>query len=100
MAALIRVLTVNPGSHSLQLHLVETSPDPEDSPQVVDQRTAEHRPDDAAVRDDIRALLGGGDQVDAVAHRVVHGGPRLRRSALVSDDAELSPAQVREGISS
>jgi acetate kinase len=93
--ALSRVLTVNPGSHSLQLHLVETTTDPEAPPQVVDQRTAEHRPDDAAVRDDIRALLNGGEQVDGVAHRVVHGGPRLRRSALVGDGtlADVRAAQ-------
>ena len=55
------VLVVNAGSTSLKLR-------------VVDENEDAHEPDS----------LGGvaADELDAVAHRVVHGGPRLRAPVL------------------
>jgi acetate kinase len=58
--ASLRILVVNAGSTSLKLHVVEGD---------------NSRPVDALDQD-----------VDAVAHRVVHGGPRFRDPVLIDDD--------------
>jgi acetate kinase len=60
LAAPLRVLVVNAGSTSLKLHVVEG-----DDSQVVESLEQE---------------------VAAVAHRVVHGGPRFREAAVIDDD--------------
>lgn len=60
LAAPLRVLVVNAGSTSLKLHVVEG-----DDSQVVESLEQE---------------------VAAVAHRVVHGGPRFREPAVIDDD--------------
>ena len=60
LAAPLRVLVVNAGSTSLKLHVVEG-----DYSQAVDSLEQE---------------------VDAVAHRVVHGGPRFREPAVIDDE--------------
>jgi acetate kinase len=65
LAAPLRILVVNAGSTSLKLHVVEGD---------------ESRPVDSLRQD-----------VDAVAHRVVHGGARFRAPALIDDE-------VREAI--
>jgi acetate kinase len=80
----MRVLTVNPGSNSLQLHMVATD---RTEPVVLDQRKFEHRPDDATARDELRALLKGHEPADAVAHRLVHGGPELHQPTRVGHRA-------------
>jgi acetate kinase len=56
----LRVLVVNAGSTSLKLHVVEG--------------------------DESRAVDSLEQDVDAVAHRVVHGGPRFREPVLIDDD--------------
>jgi acetate kinase len=60
LAAPLRVLVVNAGSTSLKLHVVEG-----EESQAVDSLE---------------------QSVDAVAHRVVHGGPRFRAPALIDDE--------------
>jgi acetate kinase len=60
LAAQLRVLVVNAGSTSLKLNVVE-----EGASQEVDSLAQD---------------------VDAVAHRVVHGGPRFREPTLIDDD--------------
>lgn len=69
--ALLNVLVVNAGSTSLKLHLV--------------------RPDGSAERVDSLAAAAG--LVGAVAHRVVHGGPRFREPVVI--DGEVR-AQIFE----
>jgi acetate kinase len=59
------VLVVNAGSTSLKLR-------------VVDESEYAREPDSLA---DVSA-----DELDAVAHRVVHGGPRLRAPVLIDDE--------------
>lgn len=92
------VVTVNPGSSSLQLHLVA----PQD--RVVAQYVIEHRPDSAAaeraVTDFVRS--SGTVTVVAVGYRLVHGGVSLRRPTVVDEDvlrvaraaADLAPLHV------
>lgn len=80
-----RVLTVNPGSNSLQLHLVSVNDD--GGFDVLAERSAEHRQDEQASRDALGELLTHDPAPDIVGHRVVHGGPRLREPTMISDDA-------------
>jgi acetate kinase len=74
-----RVLVVNAGSSSLKLRLL--GPDDE----ALAEREVERwdgDPDDADIGDFIAAL----DRVDAVGHRVVHGGSRFRAATPIDDD--------------
>ena len=71
----MRVLVVNAGSSSLKLRLLGPG----------DELEAEHdlAPDDAEA---LGATLAGLPALDAVGHRVVHGGERFREAVLVDDD--------------
>jgi acetate kinase len=83
----VRVLVVNAGSSSLKHALV-------DDGAAVDSGTERWDPDDGGGRHGralSEALADAGHDVDAVGHRVVHGGPRLRSAALID-------ARVREAI--
>lgn len=73
----MRVLTVNAGSSSLKLAVVED-----------DRRVAAHTVErwDGADLDGLRAFVDDLEGLDAVAHRVVHGGPDLTSSVRVTDD--------------
>jgi acetate kinase len=75
----VRVLVVNAGSSSLKVSLVGDD----------DSRIAEHefkatagRFEDAELESAVRTM----DEVDAVGHRVVHGGPRYPASVRVAPD--------------
>ncbi|MEV4319992.1 acetate/propionate family kinase [Actinocrispum sp. NPDC049592] len=66
------ILTVNPGSNSLQVHVVESG-------KVITAVTQEGHSADAFAK---LELTGS---VDAVGHRLVHGGPHLRQPTVVTD---------------
>ncbi|NLE23717.1 MAG: acetate/propionate family kinase [Actinobacteria bacterium] len=72
----MRVLVVNAGSSSLKLRVLGATDQLELSQ---DLRTVHGRPDPAALR---RALDAAG-AVDAVGHRIVHGGTQFRAPVLV-----------------
>jgi acetate kinase len=84
-----RVLVVNAGSSSLKLRLLGPGDD------VLADREVERwdgEPDHADIADFVRGL----DGVDAVGHRVVHGGSRFIEATLIDDDVvaaieELTP---------
>lgn len=82
----MRVLVVNAGSSSLKLRVVDA-----------DDRVTD-RADLGAVGDvspdEIRAALDGLGDVDAVGHRVVHGGERFRRPVLVDDSVRAALADL------
>jgi acetate kinase len=65
-AARAEILVVNAGSTSLKLSVVDTDGSAEPAPSL----------------DEVRA------QVAAVGHRIVHGGARLRRPAVLDEDVE------------
>jgi acetate kinase len=74
----VRILVVNAGSSSLKLALLDGD---------------EHRASTTVERwegedhlEPITEFLDDLDDVDAVGHRVVHGGPRLTESVVVDDD--------------
>jgi acetate kinase len=73
----MRVLAVNAGSSSLKLSVV----DGDDS-----TRAAEEIDGDADPGDALGAFIANVGEVDAVAHRLVHGGPDLRRATVVDDE--------------
>jgi acetate kinase len=82
LAALMRVLVVNAGSSSLKLRLVGC-----------DDSLLWHAdlPADAGrsgVKDLERQVKPLREKVDAVGHRVVHGGPRFRSPVLLDDEVE------------
>jgi acetate kinase len=67
------VLTVNPGSSSLQLHVVET----EGNAVLAAERSAE-KAGRAAAAKALDSLLAGIDTpITAAGHRLVHGGPHF-----------------------
>jgi acetate kinase len=89
------VLTVNAGSHSLQLAYV-------DGDEVRDQCKVAEAPGSAAAERAIDGFLAGGVGFAAVGHRLVHGGDAVRRPTVIdervraalNDAADLAPLHV------
>jgi acetate kinase len=81
----MRVLTLNAGSTSLKAHLVAGG-------RVAAQHAADWQADDRERVLDaaLDALRVDGASVDAVAHRIVHGGDRLTNHTLIDDDVEAA----------
>ncbi|WP_433443131.1 acetate/propionate family kinase [Nonomuraea sp. CA-141351] len=75
------VLTVNAGSSSLRLDLVEGGC-------VLDSAHAERAIDPGSAREELSAFLGGhfGRDIRAVAHRLVHGGDFVHAPAVADDE--------------
>ncbi|MCK2219020.1 acetate/propionate family kinase [Actinomadura sp. ATCC 31491] len=75
------VLTVNAGSSSLRLDLVQGGA-------VLDSAHAERAVDPSSAREELARFLGGhfDRDVRAVAHRLVHGGEVVRAPALADDE--------------
>jgi acetate kinase len=74
----VRVLVVNAGSSSLKLSVLDG--------ETVTERTTIERWEGAEHLAPLREFLDSQGDVDAVGHRVVHGGPRFRESVAVDDD--------------
>ncbi|MDS0135847.1 MULTISPECIES: acetate kinase [unclassified Amycolatopsis] len=81
----MRVLTVNPGSGSLRLHVVEGD-------EVVDSAEIGRPPAEAA--DDVKAFVAG-LAVAAVAHRLVHGGAELTEPTVVDGRVRAAIAAAK-----
>ncbi len=74
----VRVLVVNAGSSSLKLALI-------DGDRAVAGTTAQRWEGEEHL-EPIRDFLDQVDDIEAVGHRVVHGGPGLTQSVVVDDD--------------
>jgi acetate kinase len=83
------VLVVNAGSSSLKLALL-------DDQQLVDSTTVERWEGEEHL-EPIKEFVSGVDDIDAIGHRVVHGGPRLTSSVLVVDEV-LDYLATMEGL--
>ncbi|MEV4241827.1 hypothetical protein AB0J63_00280 [Streptosporangium canum] len=91
------VLTVNAGSSSLQLHLVQNG-------RVLRAEQSEKSPDPAGVERTLSDFLDAAPRCEVVAagHRLVHGGDAVRQPTVVDDDvlaavrerADLAPLHV------
>jgi acetate kinase len=77
-----RILTVNAGSSSLKLRVL----DGED--EVVGSRDADAPGDEAELRSELEAILDEAPPIDAAGHRVVHGGPELTGPTMVNPAIE------------
>ncbi|MEV6907836.1 acetate kinase [Amycolatopsis sp. NPDC051071] len=84
----MKVLTVNPGSGSLRLHVVRTEDE-----QVLHSAEIGHPADEAAA--DVKAFVDDAGELDAVAHRLVHGGPDLDSPAVVTPEVRKRIANAR-----
>ncbi|HET7420640.1 MAG TPA: acetate/propionate family kinase [Candidatus Dormibacteraeota bacterium] len=75
----MRVLVLNAGSSSLKLSLVD-----EDDHVLVDREfeVAEGRLDESQMASAVRGMEG----VEAIGHRIVHGGPRYRASVRIDGE--------------
>lgn len=73
----MRVLAVNAGSSSLKLSVVDSYDRVEDEQQI------DGNADPVAA---LRAFALRAGEVDAVAHRLVHGGAAIRRATVVDDE--------------
>jgi acetate kinase len=74
----VRVLVVNAGSSSLKLSVLDG--------ERVEESTTVERWDGAGDLEPLRDFVGTAGDVEAVGHRVVHGGPRHRASVRVDDE--------------
>lgn len=84
----MRVLTVNPGSGSLRLHLVRTGDE-----RVLGSTEIGRPP--AQATSAVLSFVDGIDEPDAVAHRLVHGGPDLVSPTEVSPKVRANIARAR-----
>ncbi len=71
------MLVVNAGSTSVKLRLVE--------PDDTIGRREDLGPPDSGLEEEVDRFLADAGAVDAVGHRVVHGGPRFHRPVIVDD---------------
>lgn len=85
--SLMRVLVVNAGSSTLKLRIVDANDD------VVTGRDVDPW-DGEEPTADLRRFLADGPSVDAVGHRVVHGGTRLREATVVTAEVEEAIAAL------
>lgn len=76
----MNILVVNAGSHSLQVTLLDDADDP------VVERSVDAEPDGDEARAAIQEVLDAGERIDAVGHRIVHGGPLLKQHRVVDDE--------------
>lgn len=76
----MNVLVVNAGSHSLKVDLLA------DDGTALTHRSVDAEPDGEEARAAIRSVLDEGLEVDAIGHRIVHGGPSLTEHRVVDDE--------------
>jgi acetate kinase len=84
----LRVLVLNTGSSSVKYQLIETSTERRLAGGVVEE-VADHAAALAAIGEELSATIGA-DGVDAVGHRVVHGGERFSEPTLIDDAVEAA----------
>jgi acetate kinase len=80
----MRILVLNAGSSSLKFHLFDAAPDSE---RVIARGEVERV---ASMGDAIESMFDklGSVDVDAVGHRIVHGGDQFRKSVIIDADVE------------
>ncbi|MFB9907557.1 acetate/propionate family kinase [Allokutzneria oryzae] len=91
------VLTINPGSSSLQAHVIDAH-----SERVIDFMHVEQPPGSEDAVRELEELLSHRLDLRAVGHRIVHGGPEVTSPTLATDEvistvrktASLAPLHV------
>lgn len=89
----MRILSLNAGSATLKFGVF----DPTSATPILES-TIDHPAVDAAAFDEIERRLrdAGVTSVDAIGHRVAHGGSRLRETVLIDADVEREIEQASE----
>ncbi len=82
MATPARILTVNAGSSSLKLRVLNGEDE------VLHARDSDATADEAELRGELEAILEEGAPIDAAGHRVVHGGPDFTGPTVVDPGVE------------
>ncbi|HEU4463081.1 MAG TPA: acetate/propionate family kinase, partial [Solirubrobacterales bacterium] len=77
-----RILTVNAGSSSLKLRVLD------EDDRVVGARDSGAVGEEAELRRELEAILDECPSIDAVGHRVVHGGPQFTEPTIVDPAVE------------
>jgi acetate kinase len=77
-----RILTVNAGSSSLKLRMLD------EDDRVVGSRDSGAPGSEAELRDEFEAILEEVPEIDAAGHRVVHGGPEFTGPTIVNPAVE------------
>ncbi|HST69702.1 MAG TPA: acetate/propionate family kinase [Solirubrobacterales bacterium] len=77
-----RILTVNAGSSSLKLRVLD------ENDRVVGSRDSDAADDEANLRRELEAILDEAPSIDAAGHRVVHGGPKFTGPTTVGPTVE------------
>src|SRR2546428_11771068 len=85
----LRVLVLNAGSSSLKLSMIDS-----DDRVLVDREfeVAEGRLDESQLATTLHAMEG----VEAIGHRVVHGGPRYRTPGRIDPEGVRYPVTLRD----
>jgi acetate kinase len=83
----MRVLVVNAGSSSLKLRLLG----PDDTILFADDQAHQGRFDPLPVREAVSSVA---DQIDAIGHRVVHGGARFTSAVVIDAAVEQTLRQL------
>jgi acetate kinase len=86
----MRILVLNAGSSSLKFNLFDTTPD---SDRVLAEGTAERVSGMAAALKSVFDQIGG-VPVEAVGHRIVHGGDRFHASVIIDAEIERQIADL------
>jgi len=85
----MKILVLNAGSSSLKFHLFEVTPESidADSEKILAKGEAER---EAGVGEALQSVFRqiGGTTVEAVGHRVVHGGDRFHESVIIDAEVE------------
>ncbi len=77
-----RILTVNAGSSSLKLRVLDVNDE------VVGSRDSDASGDETALRRELEAILDEAPPIDAAGHRVVHGGAEFTEPKIVDPAVE------------
>src|SRR5215203_7163883 len=77
-----RILTVNAGSSSLKLRVLD------ENDRVVASRDSDASGDETELLRELEAILDEAPSIDAAGHRVVHGGPEFSGPTIVNPSVE------------
>jgi acetate kinase len=84
----VRILVVNAGSTSLKLRVVERDDSVADSVDL--------DPPGDSLLDDLSGFLATSGPIDAIGHRVVHGGPRFTRPTVVDSSVRAALDELND----
>jgi acetate kinase len=103
--ALLKILTLNGGSSSLKVSLYDVDPSamPIEAPRPAWEKRLERLKDEGGMADVVRSMwseAGGATQssgeINAVGHRIVHGGSELRASTVITRQVKEAIAKASE----